>query len=241
MLRPFRRHPRLQAIRIWSCYQVTDRGVGYVCTIPNLRSLDIYDCSITDEAIDSISDVRTLEDLSISEVKVSWKFLAQLGQLQRLKSLDLEGIYRPDLDVISHPDISFCRKLTNLEKVRICGLPIDAQFLAPLADVSKLHTLELRGNSNLTDQHLKVLSGATQLKVLNVSLCAGLTPRCLEYLRSLNLVELNLGECAAMKHAAEVLMKFSSLKTLNLGGTGIEEADLTRLRAALPDTDIYGS
>jgi hypothetical protein len=88
----------LQEFRTWHA-GATNEGVKKLKDLPNLKSLNLGQrltykppACPTDETIDILADLKTLETLQLSETRLNFASLQRLKQLPMLKKLTLEGV-----------------------------------------------------------------------------------------------------------------------------------------------------
>jgi Leucine-rich repeat (LRR) protein len=127
---------------------ITDRGVGYLARLPNLKKLDIGSAQITDEGAKVLGQIRTLEYLDLPAIGLTDAGLAHVANLQELKFLSVGSF---------------------------TGSPLTDQTLARLAGLSKLEDLNIGGT--FTDEGMKSLGGVQSLKALSLMCAPHMDPR----------------------------------------------------------------
>ena len=112
------RLPHLTDLRIWHT-PVTDAGVACLTNLTRSRSLRLapqFTPRITDAALVHVAAIKSLESLSLGEMKLTWDGgLKHLKTLPKLKGLEL------DLVVISEADLA--RLKTELPDVQVTVKP----------------------------------------------------------------------------------------------------------------------
>jgi hypothetical protein len=68
---------------------VTDRGLGYLRNLPDLRVLVVNSREITDDGMKPIAALKSLRNLEIVRARISGKGLTSLAELKELKELSL--------------------------------------------------------------------------------------------------------------------------------------------------------
>jgi hypothetical protein len=100
---------QLREFRTWHTFQ-TEAGNQHLLSLKNLKALRLgqrlrkYDGkpnppSLTDETLDVVAQLATLESLWLDEARLSGAALGKLQKLPQLKQLTLERIDLPDSDV----------------------------------------------------------------------------------------------------------------------------------------------
>lgn len=96
---------RLKEFRTWHAGQTLE-GVKQLKNLPNLKSLTLGQrlaykppTTVSNETLDVLATLKSLETLQLEEARLSVDALAKLRQLPDLKKLTLEGIDLPEADV----------------------------------------------------------------------------------------------------------------------------------------------
>ncbi|XP_032221277.2 dynein regulatory complex subunit 6 [Nematostella vectensis] len=140
------------------CEHVTDAGVELLGTLPNLISIDMSGCNISDHGVSSLGNNAMMRDVVIAECSA----ITDLG-LQKMCQ---------QCRFLENLDISHC---TNLTDNAIKNLVFCCRLL---------RTLNLSGCDKLTDSSLQYLSGVCHyLEMLDLSNCTLVSDKALRYLR----------------------------------------------------------
>jgi beta-lactamase regulating signal transducer with metallopeptidase domain/Leucine-rich repeat (LRR) protein len=116
---------------------ITDRGVGYLTRMPNLKKLDLGSARITDEAARVLGQIRTLDYLTLPTLGLTDAGLEHVANLENLRFLSVACF---------------------------TGSPLTDQTLARLAKLPKLEELTIAGA--FTDEGMKSLGGMGAMKAL---------------------------------------------------------------------------
>ncbi|CAD7705432.1 unnamed protein product [Ostreobium quekettii] len=164
--------PRLGRLSLRACSKVGSPGARYLATIPDLTTLDLSRCPV---AIDFISTMTSLTDLSVSGCLATERDMPGLAALSLLARLDLGD----------------CRL------VKDCGL----QALAGMAALQDLCLARCKG---LTDGGMRWLASMPGITRLDLRECPGVTAAGAACLTALpGLVELSLGDCGPGRKGGE--------------------------------------
>lgn len=184
-----------------------------ICDCPNLQTLDLGFTEITD--ISSVVGLRDLRELGLAGCEKMVNFRS-LAQLRRLEQLDVGATNFGDADLaciaglegLLALDVSYCGNLTDI---------------SPLVALQHLQKLILGWCDKIDDfSPLKHLSQLRELDCSNCNLSSDQTINDLDFLEELSgLIVLNVSQCKNIVDIRRV-MGLLALRTLNLGGTGIE-------------------
>jgi hypothetical protein len=127
---------------------ITDRGVGYLARLPNLKKLEVGSAQITDEGAKVLGRIRTLDYLALPAIGLTDAGLTHVANLENLKYLWVAAF---------------------------TGSKLTDQTLARLAKLSKLEELMIGGA--FTDEGMKSLGGMQTLKSLDLVFAPLMDPR----------------------------------------------------------------
>lgn len=194
----------------------SDDDLQPLTKLVHLRMLTI-DSDLENEDLTLLSNLQELEMLTFTSPDLITD-LGPLSELSRLKYLWLESSQVTDLKPLSG--------LKSLESLTITGTDLDD--LTPLAGLTQLEQLNIKG-SRVRD--LAPLSGLINLKYLNVAKTDIMdwTP----IFGLVNLQRLNLSFTEFEDFSA--LAALSKLQVLNLFETNVTEAEIEKLKLAIPD------
>jgi hypothetical protein len=143
---------------------------------------------------------------------------------------------------VTERDLKWLGRCTNLEQIEMYGVNFGDEGLRHLNGLKKLKSFSAGGGyeePQFTDECFELLAQLDGLEELQLSgefrgdKVAALLP--LKRLRSLDLDSPNFSP-ANLKR----LEKFGHLKGLAIRGSGISDADIARLQAALPNCEVDG-
>ena len=199
------RVPRLSAVLLSRCRNLTDRGFMVLGALPSVVELYLNDTLLARKGLESLVDLPLLRVLDVSGCeRLGPDAFEVLGKLGDLHALDL-GF----LPALNHVGLRQLSRIPRLEKLCMNGcrnlndksLDLLAQFpeLASLSvrwceqitdlgmeNIGRLKTLrslDLRGLPNLTDVGLTRLASLSFLQQLHISECNQLTPAGVASLR----------------------------------------------------------
>ena len=197
--------PRLRDLTVFGSPKVTNQGLARLAAATSLEKLDFADLSISTAGVNHLNALLRLRELNITlggndahfcdatldlsgltrlEKIISFPpirdedlaCLANLTRLQWLQVSSAEGRGR-----ISDVGAAQLARLTNLDRLALCGPNLTDQGLSALAGMTKMDCLTLRGN--FTDEGLRRLGGLKALRQLNMFSVETFTPAAVEYLR----------------------------------------------------------
>lgn len=197
-------------------------------TAPQLTSLDVRSCAISDAAMAEIAKCTGLRVLRMSgrenRTTVSDEGLAALATLKSLKVIALDDLW------IGKPGLEHLTKLDSLEEIYLSATIVDDEAVAVLTQFPRLRKLRL-ARTNITDTALASLSTCKLLEELDLSEISTLTDAGMSSLASLtSLKKLNLWRVQISDAGALALAPLTSLQWLNLDNTKLSDAGLPLLK-----------
>lgn len=178
--------------------------------LPHLTTIDAHDRLMGDVGLEVLLRLPHLESLNVSGTQVTGKGLIRLGEISRLRELELPDV-REDVDPRWLTSLG---RLTELRRLRLPWWLPSRKLAAPLAKLRKLRELSI---GYLNEDTLQVFRGLPDLESLALRidvLDAGAETLCsLPRLRSLMLV------CSTLRpNALQALGRLARLETLELHG-----------------------
>ncbi|MFN9373340.1 MAG: leucine-rich repeat domain-containing protein [Planctomycetaceae bacterium] len=192
---------------------ITDDGLAQLAQLTRLRRLDLgatRDGSplITDASARSLRQLTALRELILPQTALTPEGIQLLGGIARLEQLDLT------LNEVTDASLSALGDLKNLRSLKLRGTQVQGSGLQYLARCQSLESLQLSELSPFESDELRHLVGHPRLKALNLS------------------------GTRLDKRAINHLQGSPTLELLELNDSGVGEADLRELRAALPKCTV---
>jgi hypothetical protein len=187
-------------------FQVGADGLRHLAELPRLESID--GVALSAESIEVLASIENLRALRIGMLMpplgapVPQEDLSGLGRLRGLEELDLGG------GRWSEDELVLLESLPNLRRLRLKSTDVTDRTMAVIGKLERLEDLHL-GMTHVTKRGLNQLSGLTSLRTLDVSMYPKGGPTVDE-------VPLNLSA-------------LTGLKTLELTGMALQDADLASL------------
>lgn len=231
------------------CSKLGDAEFQKIGDLSDLKSLTLYGkCQgLNDKTLAHICRLSKLDELGTDGIQVTDAGLKQLTALTNLRSLAFFHIsFR--LPGFTGAGFAHLKSLPRLERLTVAGTTFNDEGMAALGQLTQLkelrswHTYQSQaGNESLTKlTNLKSLHLGQRLRTYNGKPCppslddeALVTLARIKSLESLTLDEVRL------THAGLVQLKgLPNLNKLSLQRADVSEADLTTLRADLPNVVI---
>jgi serine/threonine protein kinase len=201
-LTPLKKFYQLGYLNLADCHNITAKGLENIVDLPNLRTLEIKDTYLGDEAMPLIARMKLttlnlartkvtdqgllsfrsdgpLEDLNLKENKISDEGLKHIGKLRNLRKLCLDGC-----PSISDQGVAEISNL-NLWALRLKGAGITSKVAKSLLRMKKLKELSI-GETDIDDEGLLQLSKLKDLVYIEIQKCPRLTESGIEKFRRLS-------------------------------------------------------
>ncbi len=205
---------------------VSDAGVASVAVLPDA---DLSAVATGDGRID-FRPVYPLEHPRFRQKPPAAPAKFQQPDIKKLAGLNPTGLTRLSFEdeSVTDADLAPLAKFTDLEALDLtCCAALTDAVLDHLKGLKKLHTLVLADGPRVTDAGMKVLSGMTRLRHLNLDrAAAGVTDEGLKHLGNLkDLESLSFaGTKAATPAALEHLAGLTRLRHLDAPGLVTDES-----------------
>jgi serine/threonine protein kinase len=204
---------------------ISSKSLKYLANLP-LKLLVLSNTNISDNEVDQVAKIKTLQSLCVDDTKVTGDFLAGINTLPHLDTLHIRGAQIRDRDLhllsplttLRDLDVSF-DKIGDVGAKELAALPVD--------------TLDLR-EDDITDEGLKALARSKSLRCLSLAGCANITAAGVESLAQLPMVALNVHNTSISKSGnVEFLKAFHNLRLIEFGSQAGTLSEIeAKLRAA---------
>jgi hypothetical protein len=152
--------------------KVTDNTLEHISGILTLEALDAGFAQVTDVGLDRLTTLVNLKELSIGGNKLTDAGLQALRHLTALRSLDLSGMQRTDSGLwsvsLTELGVNTIAALKEIRELRLNAMPVSARWIEKLKGLTKLERLYLQGCKRLGDDAVPVLAAFPALAVLDV-------------------------------------------------------------------------
>ena len=141
---------------------LTDRGMGYLAQLQELRYLGVNDNAITDAGVAQLSRLPNLVSLGLAETEITDDGLASLKSLSKLKILDIHNTNITGTGLVPLADNNI-----PLEELLAINTKITDQAGVVLGKFSMLTKLWL-DRTQVGDESVRALAGLKNLKILSL-------------------------------------------------------------------------
>jgi len=155
--------------------EVSDTGMLYLMDLTALSRLDVAWTQIGDAGVARIGNLRNLRELSLAGTRMTDAGLSYLTRLLDLTDLDLSNTGVTDAGLRT---VSTLRSLKGLD---LEGTAIHDAGLVHLGALPGLRRLYL-GDTAITDVGLALLGRVTNVEVVDVAMCSGVSPQGIDEL-----------------------------------------------------------
>jgi len=223
-----------------------DADLDSLRAFPKLRRLRLAGAGITNAALPEILRLDELEELWLRSTQINDDGAAQLAELPRLASLNIDRAVHLTDRAAEH-----FQKFPSLIRLQLVDNDLSDAALEPISRLSRLVLLDVRRSPRITREGLKRVGRLANLRALRISgdaaddqiaeTIAGLkklesltiedapiTPAGLRRLLALPLVELNLARCFSLDDDAAAAigqgaaLRRISLRDLPIGPEGLK-------------------
>ncbi len=154
--------PNLVSLNLADC-DLTDSGMPHLPKLKKLKHLSLFYCNISNQGLRHLSGMMSLETLNLDSRDISDDGLYHLRNLN-LKSLDVFSARITDIGCVH------LKRIKSLESLELCGGNVGDLGCAQLASSLKnLTSLNLGHNELITNAGASALASLTNLKALNLS------------------------------------------------------------------------
>jgi Leucine-rich repeat (LRR) protein len=228
----------------------TDEGIKHVARAPQLSSLTITGCAVTDTGLSALRDQKSLRRVSLSGDSFSaagireLKHLASLSSLaifspvdeQYLKALtevpQLDSLYLSKLQ-LSPQVAEDLNRLQHLRRVNVTVTGIDDERLQWLGDIQVPLHLGIERSEKISEDGWNHLADS-RLLGLSIERCP-ISDADLAHIGKLELLEsLTIRYAKITDSGLDQLQNLKALASLDLGEVEVTEQGIAKLRAVLP-------
>jgi serine/threonine protein kinase/Leucine-rich repeat (LRR) protein len=246
---------RLTAVLLQDSKELRDDDLGTLRGLKNLAALDLSGTSISDAGLGQLRDLPGLRSLALSRTHVTD---AGLERLEGAEGIDNLVLYST---AVTGKGLARFRNLRSLQADG--ALNLGDVGLAALRGLTRLESLVLGGDRQVTDAGLKHLRDLKALRLLNLTR-TGVTDAGLDNLQELtelrvlwladnerisdaglkalarlpHLEELGLWNTAVSDAGVATLKTMSGLKLLKVKDTKVTADGVKQLRAVLPNCQV---
>ena len=244
-----------------SLTHITDQGMSEIKNLPGVTDLNLYYAEyVTDEGIAAIKDWKKLTRLNLHGTKASDNALEHIDGITTLESLNVGATLMTDVG------LERLTNLSNLKELTMGGNELGDAGLQALRQMPGLTYLDLSGRQGtdknvwtvamsetglaavLTLKNLRELRfacvqigvGIEGTRLGEISLLT-VTPKWLEQMAALTKLErLKLQGCNRIDDdSVKSLVAMPALREIDLQGTAVTEQGAAKLRAAKPGAIVY--
>jgi len=181
--------PQLEVLRLHETV-IDEKGLDALAKLPNLVRLDLDHCKFSAKALEKLSSLSHLTELTIADHSggITQNIMSEVVKLPSLASLKIgespiepealvELKHLPELSgfTISWPaspvDVTALKPLTKLRSLTLSNIPRDSDILEPLREMKELRNLTINGcdiDSDLMKEIGECIKAMPRLKTLDI-------------------------------------------------------------------------
>ncbi len=178
--------PLVKELRV-SLTEIGPDKMAEICSLPQLESLSMVRCNLTDAMMAPLSKLATLRQLNVGLNPITDAGLASINRLVEVQVISIEGTQVNGSGLLKARYLGGLRELNanhsqfagpgylalksapNLEKLDVAETNASDLFLPTLAGAKHLKVLNFRGNPAITDKGFMLLKGCINLEELYLS------------------------------------------------------------------------
>jgi beta-lactamase regulating signal transducer with metallopeptidase domain/Leucine-rich repeat (LRR) protein len=224
---------QLKSLQLFNCW-LTDEGLNRLSHLRSLVRLNLSgDLEITDDGMAHLGTITTLKNLSLANAAITDKGLSQLKPLTSLESLVL---YNAPQAQVSDAELASLAGCSKLRKLVVTNAKIEGRGLAPFTTLTSL-SLE---NNPVDDAGVETLVRNNQLTDLNLS-GTKITDKAFSVIAANlpQLERLNVRKTQLTDAGLEALKPLTHLHEVQAAGTQITEAGKNSLKGVVHDGDDW--
>ena len=160
--------PNLRVLDLTDCSGISDTGLGYLQRLQRLQRLDLSYCAgLTDKALVPVAALESLQELSLASTPISDAGLKYLRTCTDLRNLGLRYC-----EGITDAGLAYLAALRGLREIDLCHTNIGSNGVKHLQKLTDLRRIELY-DTELDNSGLERLAALTELRVLHVGNSGG--------------------------------------------------------------------
>jgi hypothetical protein len=217
------RHNTLLQIYLPNPACIDDAAARHLGRLTGLNQLDLSETRITDAGLAHLSHLATLSSLELDGTSVSDAGLLHLHALTSLEYLSLRKAK------IRGPGLRHLTTLPSLKSLHLRETELTDSALCAIAEIHGLRTLNILACPRITNAGLVAIAGLFELRRLYVG-SPGITDAGVIHLKGLTKLErLYLRDSKITDASMKSLRSLTALEQLSLDGTGVTEKGLSSL------------
>ena len=217
-LKPLKKALRLKRLNLRFAELFTDEGMSMVRNLKQLRQIDLRGTKVTDTTLEYLAELPLLESVDVGFAQITDNGIDSLGALPNLQRLTLGGNKLTDVG------LQALRQLRSLQYLDLGGaqrtdsgmwsISMTDSGINAIATLENLQELRLRGIA-IASRHLEALKALPKLERLSIQDCKRVGPEAISFLEG-----------------------YSSLRLLDVAGSGLVPGNLDSLKTRLPKVTV---
>jgi internalin A len=220
--------PNLEELML-SDEKVTDASLPAIAKMPKLKTLWFQHCKVTDEGIAKLAGHPTLEYVLFYVDGITTKSLATFVTWPKLNNLNFEVRRENDPD----PDWSKLAEFTQVDMLDVGGTAFTPKDVKYIAGLTQLKRLDIQPQVPLNDEAVAHIAGLANLESLHLHSTV-VTDQGMQALANKSKVDYMSISCQATDEGLKALYGYKSLQLLSIASPYITEKGLKSLTEALP-------
>ncbi|MDR3111286.1 MAG: hypothetical protein LBU65_16580 [Planctomycetaceae bacterium] len=202
-------------------------GLRKAASMPSLRALKHRSTALSDDAIEILSECKTLEILDIEDAVITAASGKFFQNFPNLSQLDLFRCSNFSNDGVTEMD---GLKLTRL---LMRGMTVNDEVMPIIAKMTMLKTLVLHEMPSIGDEGIGQLSTLKDLRTLDIWAMEGVTDKSIEVISKLpNIDTLSIRDTGITDSSIDLILQMPKLQNLTLkGNTGTTSDGIKKLAA----------
>jgi Leucine-rich repeat (LRR) protein len=225
----------LQSLCLGYCPGISDKTLDGIGRLPNLKTLKLAACDITNSGLHALTKSSRLQELHLHSCTLITDAGLEALQKSPLQKLTLsfsniknEGLSHLKQCPLTHLSLNNGKNLEDAGLEHLIGLPLEELDIGKctkitdvglqyISELTKLTSLKIKHCNKVTNAGIERLTSLSRLKTLNLSGVTQITHYACMDLRTLPLEDLNLRSIRNFGNLA-IAMLFMSLPTFDKSG-----------------------